>query len=114
MVVSQTIPKIEKTGIEIIDRLREADPEKNVAILAVGRLKSRADMVRFYDAYVVYLKDHSPAELMRQSPEESARLNLLAATGYYDKRTRARWHSLISEIEKSEYKHSEQSEMLRK
>jgi hypothetical protein len=100
--VTQTLSANGKTGIPIIDSLRQIDPDKNIAITAVGNLSNRADIVRFYDSYVEYLKKYGdPSE--KQNPNGAAKENLLCATGYYDNKTRNKWHSVIEEIGKSEY-----------
>jgi hypothetical protein len=91
-----------KTGIPIIDSLRRIEPDKNIAITAVGKLNNRADIVRFYDSYVEYLKKYGDSS-EKQNPNNAAKENLLAATGYYSSKTRTKWNSVLEEIGKSEY-----------
>jgi hypothetical protein len=49
-----TIPK--KTENNIIDRLQSIDPNRDVARIAVEKLTSIGDMVRFYEAYVEVIR----------------------------------------------------------
>jgi len=91
-----------KTGITIIDSLRQIDPDKNIALIAVGKLSTRVDIVRFYDSYIQYLQKYGDVS-EKQNPYDSATKNLLFATGYCDEKTRSKWHSVLKEIENSEY-----------
>ena len=99
---TQTLAVNGRTGIPIIDSLRQIEPDKNIAITAVGKLDSRADMVRFYDSYVEYLKRYGGSS-EKQNPNNAAKENLLAATGYYSDKTRAKWNTVLEDIGKSEY-----------
>lgn len=99
---TQAFMDTEKTGLPMIDMVRQLDPDKNVAIVAVTRLSSRVDFVRFFDDYVRYLKRYGDSS-ERQDPLGSAKNNLLCATGYCDEKVRAKWHNVIREITESEF-----------
>ena len=54
---------IEKTGISIIDKIRADYPtESSVVKVAINKLTTIGDMVRFVDAYATYLRQEKHTE----------------------------------------------------
>lgn len=114
---------IKTTGIALIDMLQQTDPDRHITEIAIDRLKTTGDIVRFFDAYVAYLKKYDGRESLdsEKQYEDRAAYNLKlaldakygigivgrnGAQGFHHP-TVVKWLTVIQDVSTSEYTRKE-------
>lgn len=102
-------PMTKRKSTGVIDRLQRAEPRRNVVFIAVDKIETIGDMVRFFDAYVTYLKRHGENAEIRKNPEKVATENIRAVLWQvYSAEINSdpnckKWLSVVDDIARSEY-----------
>jgi hypothetical protein len=100
------------TGIPIIDRLQSKYPNSGFVYAAIDNLKSKGDVVRFFDAYMQWLikfdERHKHSELFLEEYTKQEIRNIFAL-GHYNRQTAERW-SIIEDVNSSEFTMGDENE----
>ena len=70
--------------MNIIERLRKAEPDRNVVFTAIDKLKTDQEIIEFYNEY--------------KETNQHADQNIGYILGYYEAKTVNRWFRLLDEI----------------
>ena len=84
--------------MNLMEKLKRAEPEYNVVFTAVKKLTDPTEMKQFYQEYVAHLRQNDSSAEVRANPESVANRNIGYIVGYYDKETADRWMNTISSV----------------
>ncbi len=91
-----------RTGMDLIQYIGQKHPNTNSLWAEIMTITNTADMVRFYDAFVTYLKRDGMCN--GETPEKAAMDNIyFAVTFAGGKEVRDRWIPVLNAINESEY-----------
>ncbi len=74
----------------ILERLKQLNPDRNVAFTAVEQLSSDEDILEFYNEYVKWMRDGKVS-----NPESVAIGNLSYIVVYYSQEITQRWKNAL-------------------
>lgn len=84
--------------MNLLQKLREAQPKKSVIFTALETLKDSLEIRQFYQEYSEYLKRYGNSKRVRVNSVAVANSNIGYAIGYYDESTADRWFGVLPDI----------------
>ena len=83
--------------MNLIERIQEEHPNKNLVYAAPSVLKTRGEIEQFYQEYVAHLKEYGSDEV-KSHPDLTAKANISLVIGHCDTETASLWKQAIPEL----------------
>jgi hypothetical protein len=76
---------------------KTGNPDRSVAFKAVEELKTKKEIMDFFNEYTAWLREYGDTKQVRDKAEDVASNNLGYIAGYYDEETRAKIYDTLGD-----------------